>query len=119
MPFKKILQEFVERTPGASGAILADWEGEAVEQFCRYDDFELKIIGAHKGIILNLIKELHAAIAAGKPHEALITTETLHVIIGPVGQDYSLVMTLDRDAIVGRALYSFKETVLSLYKEIY
>ena len=119
MPFKRILQEFVENTPGAIGAILADWEGEAVEQFCRYDDFELKIIGAHKGIILNLIKDLHKAAAAGNPQEALISTESLHVIIGPVGQDYSLVMTLDRDAIVGRALYGFKEAVQSLYKEIY
>jgi predicted regulator of Ras-like GTPase activity (Roadblock/LC7/MglB family) len=109
----------VETTPGASGAILADWEGEAVEQFCRYDDFELKIIGAHKGIILNLIKDLHRSIAAGDPQEVLFTTESLHVVIGPVGQDYSLVMTLDRDAIVGRALCRFKETVQSLYKEIY
>lgn len=119
MPFKRILQELVENTPGASGAILADWEGEAVEQFCSYDDFELKIIGAHKGIILNLIKDLHAAIAAGNPNEALITTESLHVVIGPIGQDYSLVMTLERDAIAGRALYCFKEAVKVLYKEIY
>ena len=65
MPFKAILKELVEVTPGASGAILADWEGEAVEQCCHYDDFELKVIGAHKGIILNQMKEIHGRFPAG------------------------------------------------------
>ena len=32
MPFKRILQTLVEATPGATGAVLADWEGEAVDQ---------------------------------------------------------------------------------------
>lgn len=119
MPFKRMLEGLVLRIPGATGAILADWEGEAVEQFCLGDVFELKVIAAHKGVILNLIKELHEAIAVGSPREAVITTHEGHVVVGPVGPDYALVVTLERSAIVGRALRHFQESVTDLYGEIY
>ncbi len=119
MPFKAILEQLVEITPGASGAILADWEGEAVEQCCLYDDFELKVIGAHKGIILNQMKEIHGRVPAGTLHEAVVTTVTQHLVIGAVGPDYSLVMTLEREALVTKALYHFRKTVQRLEREIY
>ena len=38
MPFKTLLNSLVERVPGAQGAIIADWEGEAVEQVGIMDD---------------------------------------------------------------------------------
>ncbi|GFE57847.1 roadblock/LC7 domain-containing protein [Geobacter sp. AOG1] len=118
MPFKTILRELVETVPGASGAILADWEGEAVEQYCHYDDFELKVLGAHKGILLNHFKELHAGLSTGDLEEAIITTATQHVIVGTIGPDYSLVMTLNRNAILGQALYYFRQALKRLTKEI-
>lgn len=119
MPFKSILRELVESVPGATGAILADWEGEAVEQHCLYDDYELKIIAAHKGILLTRIKEVHAAFAGGEPDDAVITTDSRHILSGVVGADYSLVMTLDRGAVVGLALYRFRRSLKLLEKEIY
>jgi predicted regulator of Ras-like GTPase activity (Roadblock/LC7/MglB family) len=119
MPFKAILTQLVEVTPHASGAILADWEGEAVEQHCLYDDYELKLMGAHKGIILNRMKDVHAALAAGKMQDAVITSGKQQVIIGTVGPDYSLVMTLASGAMIGLALHRFRQAVKLLEKEIY
>jgi predicted regulator of Ras-like GTPase activity (Roadblock/LC7/MglB family) len=119
MPFKTILTQLVEVTPHASGAILADWEGEAVEQHSLYDDYELKLMGAYKGIILNRMKDVHAALAAGKMQDAVITSGKQQVIIGAVGPDYSLVMTLSSGAMTGLALHRFREAVKLLEKEIY
>jgi predicted regulator of Ras-like GTPase activity (Roadblock/LC7/MglB family) len=119
VPFKTILRELVEAVPGATGAILADWEGEAVEQYCQYDDFELKVIAAHKGIVLNRMKEVHAAFPGGEVSDVVITTDSGHVLTGPIGPDYSLVMTLAEGAVVGRALYYFRNSVKRLDKEIY
>ena len=119
MPFKTILKELVEFVPGATAAILADWEGEAVEQYCLYDDYELKIIAAHKGIVLSRMKEVHADFPGGEFGDALITTDSRHILAGTVGPDYSLVMTLDREALVGLALYCFRDSVKCLAKEIY
>ena len=119
MPFKIILRELVESTPGATGAILTDWEGEAVEQHCLYDDYELKVIAAHKGILLNRIKEIHASFPGGTPSGAVITTSSLHILTGYIGSEYALVMTLDKGAILGRALYRFRGALKVLEKEIY
>ena len=119
MPFKAILKKLVEDTPHARGAILADWEGEAVEHHCLFDDFELKLLGAHKGIILNRMKDLHADLTAGEMQDAVITTGDQQVIIGAVGPDYSLVMTLANEAMLGLALHRFRRAVKLLVKEIY
>jgi len=75
VPFKRILTELVTAVPGASGAILADWEGEAVEQFSFYDDFEMKLIGAHKGIILNRVREAYADLNVGELQEIVISAQ--------------------------------------------
>jgi len=119
VPFKSILRKLVEDTPHASGAVLADWEGEAVEHHCLYDDYELKLLGAHKGIILNRMREIHGDLAAGELQDVVITTGKQQVIIGVVGPEYSLVMTLAREALVGLALYRFRQVVRLLEKEIY
>jgi len=119
VPFKAIIRELVEGTAAAGGAILADWEGEAVEQHCLDDVYELKVLGAHKGIILNRMREAQAELPLGELVDAVITTGKQHVIIGAVGPDYSLVMTLAREAIIGLALYRFRQTVKLLEKEIY
>jgi predicted regulator of Ras-like GTPase activity (Roadblock/LC7/MglB family) len=119
MPFKTILRGLVESTPGATGAILADWEGEAVEQHCLYDDYELKVVAAHKGIELNQIREVHAAFPGDEFCDAVITTSSQHILTGLIGPDYSLVVTLDRGALLGVALYRFRKTLKLLEKEIY
>jgi len=119
LPFKTILRELVETTHGANGAILADWEGEAVEQYCLTDAFELKVTAAHKGIILNQLKDILVNFPSGDLRYAVITTESQHVIVGVVGADYSLIMTLDRDAVTGLALRRFNSAVQLLVREIY
>ncbi len=119
VPFKAILKKLVEDTPHADGAILADWEGEAVEQHSLHDDYELKLLGAHKGIILSRMKQLHAELNGEEVREAVITTAQQRIIFCPVGPDYSLVMTMTRDGIPGQASYRFREAAKLLEKEIY
>ncbi len=119
MPFNAIITELFDRTPGATGAILADWEGEAVVQRCDADDYELKVLGAHGGILFNLVREIHRQFPDGEVEEAVITTDSCRMIVGAVGPDYCLVMTIARDALVGRALYHFCQASQRLHKEIY
>jgi predicted regulator of Ras-like GTPase activity (Roadblock/LC7/MglB family) len=119
VPFKRLLTTLVEAVPGASGAILADWEGEAVEQHCAGDPYEMKVTAAHWGILLTRLKELHQKYHAGLVQESVISTDEQHVIVGAVGDDYALVMTMTREALPLMALRSFRETSELLKKEIY
>lgn len=120
MPFKAILRELVESTPGASGAILTDWEGEAVEwHTVSGDEFDLKILGAHQNIILNRLREIQQENPLQNLREAVITTDLQRIVIGAVGKDYSLVMTLERRALLGRAIFRMQSSTRLLEKEIY
>jgi len=120
VPFKMILRELVQSVPGAVGAILTDWEGEAVEHFSLSgDDYELKILGAHQNIILNRVREIRDKIPSQNVREAVISTDRQHLVIGAVGDDYTLVIILERSALVGRAIVRARNSVRLLEKEIY
>lgn len=119
MPFKRLLTELVDAVPGASGAILADWEGEAVEQHCFGDPFDMKVTAAHWGILLTQLKNLQNKLHTGQVREAVIGTDQQYVIVGALGEDYALVMTMTDTALPLVALHSFRETAGLLMKEIY
>ena len=118
MPFKNLLSSLVERVPGALGAIIADWEGEAVAQGGIMDDYELKGIGAHKGVVLHNMREVVDRLGDDDLREIVITTKQTQTLIMPVTKDYYLVLTLDRSDMLGRALMEARRCVKSLYKEI-
>jgi len=52
MPFQPILKNLVESVPGAVGAILVDWEGEAVQEYSHGTTYDIRFIGAKNGVIL-------------------------------------------------------------------
>ncbi len=118
MSFKTLLNTLVERVPGAQGAIVADWEGEAVDQAGLMDHYDLKVIGAHKGVILQSMREVVDRLGDDQLKEIVITTDRGQSLILPVTQDYYLVLTLDRSDMLGRALLEARRCSLALYKEI-
>lgn len=118
MPFKTLLNSLVERVPGAQGAILADWEGESVEQVGIMDDYDLKVIGAHKGVILHNMREVVDRLGNDELKEIVVTTKQAQTLILPVTKDYYLVLTLDRSDMLGRALLEARRCSQALYREI-
>lgn len=119
MPFKKILQDLVDGVPGGRGAILADWEGEEVAHYTLDDEFEMKIVGAHKGIILSRLKEIHMQTGVAEPTVVEVASGEGAVLIAAVGPDYCVVMTLGSRAFRGKAAHMLKNAVELLRKEIY
>jgi len=118
MPFKSMLGEMIERVPGAQGAIIADWEGEAVDQVGLMDDYDLKLIGAYKGVILTSLREVTSRLNHDHLKEIIITTERAQMIVLPVTMEYFLVLALDRSDVLGRALFEARRCLQSLQKEI-
>ena len=118
MPFKTLLNSLVERVPGAQGAIIADWEGEAVEQVGLMDDYDLKVIGAHKGVILHNMREVVSRLGNDELKEIVVTTKEAQTLILPVTKEYYLVLTLDRSDMLGRALLEARRCTQALYREI-
>jgi len=119
MPYKNILETLVNRTPRAIGAIVVYWEGEAVQEFCHCDPYEIRFMAAHQAIILCRLKELHHGVEQKtRIDNFVVTVSTAHLIIGSIDDDYSLVMSVDRMCPVHLALHHFREAVVELRKEI-
>jgi len=118
MAFKQLLGELVQRVPGGLGAIVVDWEGEAVDQVGQIDDYELKVIGAHKGLILDSLRAAVSRAEGNELREIAITTEKLQTLIMPVNQEYFLLLTLSRGDAYGRAVFEARRCLEKLRREI-
>jgi predicted regulator of Ras-like GTPase activity (Roadblock/LC7/MglB family) len=118
MPFQRLLSELVDRVPGASGAILADWEGEAVAQSGQMDDYELKVIGAHKGVILSNLRDVVQRLDGDEPEEIIVTSGQMQTLILPITLEYFLVLTLHKGASLGMARFEARRCAARLRAEI-
>lgn len=118
MSFEVVLKNLVDQVPKAVGAILVDWEGEAVMEHCHCDPYEIRFIAAHKGIVLEHLKEMQSATQIGEVEDVVVTSTGGHLIIGCIDKDYSLVMNIERSSPVGLALYHFRRAIVELKKEI-
>jgi predicted regulator of Ras-like GTPase activity (Roadblock/LC7/MglB family) len=118
MSLEIILRDLVDHVPYAIGAILVDWEGEAVMEHCHCDPYDIRFIAAHKGIILSRLKEMQSAEQLGEVEDVVVTSRAGHLIIGCINRDYSLVMNIERRCPVALALYRVRRAIIELKKEI-
>ncbi len=92
MPFKNILANLVDPELGVCSAIIADWEGEAVDWLSsgRCDDDDLKLFGAHLGIVLNQLYGAADKSAAGDIQEIVIRVSAVDWFVFPITAEYYL-----------------------------
>ena len=114
MPFKAILKDLCDRT-GGTGAIMLDWEGEAVDYFALNPNIELTAIGAHKGIILNLLRDATARVDNEALVESIgITTKNTKIAIVVLKDGYYVLLTLRNNDSMARGLFETKRAAKKL-----
>lgn len=118
MSLEVLLKNLLDQVPKSIGAILVDWEGEAVVEQCRCDPYDIRFIGAHKVLILNRIREMTSMDRIGAVEDMTITTREMHLITGCINKDYSLVISVERSCPVALALYHFRRAIAEIKKEI-
>ncbi len=118
MPFKRILKDLTTRTQ-AEGAIMLDWEGEAVDMFANTEEMELDAIGAHKGIILNLLKEAVAKDpSSGEVESVGISTDGYRIAISVVKDGYYILVAMKKTRPFGKAFFESRKAVKELMVEM-
>jgi predicted regulator of Ras-like GTPase activity (Roadblock/LC7/MglB family) len=116
--FTEILEEAVTSLPGALGAIFVDWEGEAVDEFATPAEPEIRVTGAQWGVAYYLARDLCAKHALGVPGEVVLRFQRQQVIISRVTDEYLLVLAMDADANLGRALEQARHAAVRLREEM-
>ncbi len=117
MPFKTRLNQLLDDVPGALGAIIVDWEGEAVDQVSSLGDYDIRLIGAHNGIILSRMQETFEHVDAGELEEVVIRTTLSRTMIRPLTEDYLILLELDQRAQISRARHCLDSCVEELRHE--
>jgi len=120
MPFKAILEELVERVPGARAAVLADWEGESVAAYTSGEgtDYDIKFIGAHHGIILEHARKVLTELKLGQAQELSFVQEQFQVLTVTVNSEYYVVLTLSPGTQLGHARFQLRQALAQLKKEM-
>lgn len=119
MRLQRILDELVEAAPGATGAILADWEGEAVvTRSMNGGDYEIKVIGAHQGVILAEAREMFKRLRLGETTLITFALQNFNAVTAPINHEYYLVLTLRPEAIPGRARPAIRAALRELECEV-
>ena len=119
MPFQRIIKELVDSTGGATDAIFVDWEGEAVDQYSVSDDiYRIKVVGAHKGVMLKLINDAQEATGNEKADSVSVRMQDASVLMASVKDGYYVALVLDKSAMLCKASFLMKKAVTELALEM-
>ena len=117
MPFSTVLNQLLDDIPGAKGVIILDWEGEAVDQAAHISDYDMKVIGAHCGIVVQRLKEMLQRVDSGTFEEIVFRYEAEKTIVASLSDDYFLLVQLAGDCVTAIAANRIKCCVADLRQE--
>jgi predicted regulator of Ras-like GTPase activity (Roadblock/LC7/MglB family) len=137
-PFTPILRSVCTAIPEAVGVVFADWEGEAVDQFpdprrgaeedaaarlapVRADAAEpvdLRLFGAHWGVILNHVNAAMRTFHYGDPQVVMLHHDRMDVLIRTVSEQYYVLLAMRTGSHLGRALQALEHAAQALREEM-
>ena len=97
--FTEALRGVVARVPGARGAVFLDGDGEAVDEFAEVPTTEIRILGAHLGILVALVKENAGKL--GEPQELVIEAERATLLVMVLEDRYLVALEAGPTAQLG------------------
>ncbi len=117
MPFSLVLNQLLDDIPEAKGVILLDWEGESVAQAARISEYDMKVIGAHCGIIVQHLKTMLERTGSGCFEEIIFRYKAEKTVVTPLSDDYFLLVQLGSDAVTATAAHKIRHCAAELRHE--
>ena len=111
MPFTKLLEDLVSSVKGATGALILEADGEAVQWYSRADGERLKLRGAY---LVNLLPSCRAATSRlhlGAPGHLIVNYDGASFVIQELSLDYYLLIEMDPLAGVASAVHRLKQAL--------
>ncbi len=112
MPFKGTLESAVTRIKGATGLILVDSEGEAIDQFTYGETDDIRIAGAQQGLVLRMCETAMKRAGNGNSMRAVgIRSERNIFSLVPVADGTFLVLVQDKTGVQSQGIQVLMETI--------
>lgn len=116
MPFRELLKQLVESVEGASGAILLESAGEAVQWYAVDESRveRLRLRSAYVAVVLQNSQLLAKRTEAGEVAHLVLQYDGASFIAQAIERDYFVVLELYPWANVGQAIYRLQTIVEGL-----
>ncbi len=113
--FSDALRAVVAAAPGARAAVFLDLEGEAIDQFVARGTVDVRLVGAHLGVIVSLARDRAAAF--GRTEEVVVEAARGTLVALAVDERYLVALEAAPDAPLGllrRELYRTRAALREL-----
>jgi len=124
-PFTPILRRMLDAVPDGVGVVFADWDGEAVDQLPDPRDdpevtavVDVRLFGAHWGVILNHVRAVLHLFHYGDPIEMILHHDRVDVLIHAVADQYYVLLILGAGGHLARALDELRKGAAALQVEM-
>lgn len=118
MPFKALLKELVTSVQGASGAILLEADGEAVQWYTDAEVERLRLRAAYIALVLQGCRASTKHANLGDTGCTILQYDGASFLGQQIERDYFLVIELDSSANVGQAIHRIQPAVASIRREL-
>lgn len=114
--FRHVLQELVVSVPGAWGAIFVDFEGEAVDLYATSDAYEVKLAGAHAGLLWGRIVAAGNEAKLGKSRGVAVLAQGQRFFVHALDAEYFVLLATAAKGPAGLARARLALAVTALRK---
>ncbi|HKP13986.1 MAG TPA: hypothetical protein VJZ91_17825 [Blastocatellia bacterium] len=116
MPFQKLLKQLVDGIEGASGAILLESAGEAVQWHVVDESTveRLRLRSAYVAVVLQNSQTVASRADAGEVAHLVLQYDGASFIAQAVERDYCVVLELCAGANIGQAIYHLQAAIEGL-----
>ncbi len=117
--FRQALTEIVERTEGATGALIMGMDGIAVERFFLPEGSEANMDVAAAEVTSLVRSALRAGgnTGLGPLQEMFVSFEHVRILARMFSPEYFVVLTLKADSNLGRGRFELRKAELKLARE--
>jgi predicted regulator of Ras-like GTPase activity (Roadblock/LC7/MglB family) len=113
-----VLKRLVEQVDGATGAIVLEADGEAVQWYALADSDRLKLRGAYVAVMVKAFQTSANRAAMGGMKDIILNYDHYSLIVREIESDCLLVLELGRSANIGQALFRLAPIVKQLREDI-
>ena len=118
MSIDSLLKKLVTQVESATGAIVLEADGEAVQWYTIADSDRLKLRSAYVAVVLNASRVPAARAALGDLKSLLIRYDSSCLIVREIESDCFIVLELEPSANLGEALFRLDPIIEELRAEI-
>lgn len=117
--FKETLSRIVERTEGATGALIMGMDGIAVEKVLSpaATAANLDVAAAEFTSIVRATQRAGGDVGLGETQEIILGFADVNVLVRLFNRDYFVVLAVTKDGNLGRGRFELRKVELDLARE--